>query len=300
MKWKSRSSKLLCPEVISGLTTTTQLAAAVAEGIDAGLDRERRRRTGHVHVVAPTGGAQRVLDLDRNRRIGPLEVRAADDHRIDVGTGDRPACASASWIAGIDISAWIPSWSSRPRLEPGTHPGGVEDTRLLHHVSRPDARGLHDELLVGQRPLGEFTGRDLLGVLGVPLQRRLGERCRQLGIADGVGWGEQAGPGDRDGGQVDERRGRRHDVDANELAPPDPLCAASVAAPQPDPHRARHVGNVRSTALRGAGRTATRPDPQQETERGERSAEHDDAADAVRPGCGQATDGPLCRCGPER
>ena len=26
MKWKSRSSKLLCPDVISGLTTTTQLA----------------------------------------------------------------------------------------------------------------------------------------------------------------------------------------------------------------------------------------------------------------------------------
>ena len=135
----------------------------------------------------------------------------------------------------------MPSWSSDAGLEPRTHPGRVEHARLLHHVARPDAGRLDDELLVGQRPLGEFAGRRS------PRRAR-----RSTSDADSVSEAtssallidvrrrEQARSGDRDGGQVDERRAGDMATTLTNSADPGPherpQRVDAVALRRADPH----------------------------------------------------------------
>ena len=52
--------------------------------VGGGLQRECRRRTGHVHVEAEAIDAERVLHFDRHGGIGALHVRGADEHAVDV------------------------------------------------------------------------------------------------------------------------------------------------------------------------------------------------------------------------
>ena len=96
MKWKSRSSKLLWPDVISGLTTTTHDADPLRSASTAAWIENVAEQHATFMSYAQPDGAERVLDLDGHRRVGALQVRAADDHGVDVGTGrDRPGRAPA-------------------------------------------------------------------------------------------------------------------------------------------------------------------------------------------------------------
>mgnify|MGYP000084151766 CR=1 FL=1 len=59
---------------------------ATAHRIDRRLHTEGGRCAGDVHVVAVTAGTEKMLKLDRHRRIRPLHVRAGDEHGIDIGS----------------------------------------------------------------------------------------------------------------------------------------------------------------------------------------------------------------------
>ena len=144
---------------------------AVAQGVDRVLDRERRRRAGHVHVERPAAGTELVLDLDRHGRVRALQVGAPDDHGVDVA---RPTTGLRERLEDrrhrhLGLNAQLVLAAQR---QDRSHPVRVEHARLLHHVARPDARRLLDERLVGQVTCGHGPRGDLVGVVGVPLLDR--------------------------------------------------------------------------------------------------------------------------------
>src|SRR6056297_1194715 len=57
---------------------------AAGDRIHGILQAERGRRAGHVHVVGIAARADGMLHLDRQRGIGPLQVGAGQDDRVDV------------------------------------------------------------------------------------------------------------------------------------------------------------------------------------------------------------------------
>ena len=68
------------------------LVRAGAHQIDGDVQGGRRRRAAEPHVEGRAPGAQRLLHLDGDRRIGPLVMRGRADDQVDVGRLDSPAC----------------------------------------------------------------------------------------------------------------------------------------------------------------------------------------------------------------
>ena len=102
---------MLCPDVISGLTTTTQFAlplrnASTAAWIENVAD-EQATFMSYPQPDAPRASwiSMATAGYARCRFEQPTITASTSD-------GERPACPRASWMAGIDISAWMPSSSS--------------------------------------------------------------------------------------------------------------------------------------------------------------------------------------------
>ena len=60
------------------------LLGAGAHQVEGDMQAGRRRRAAKPHVEGRTLRAERMLDLDGDRRIGPLVVRGGADHHVDV------------------------------------------------------------------------------------------------------------------------------------------------------------------------------------------------------------------------
>ena len=172
------------------------LRRSVSQCIDRCLDRERRRRARHVHVVRPTASTECVLDLDGHRRVGALQVRAANNHCIDIAA---LATSLGKGFANggqghLGLNAQLVFGA---RFEPRPHPVGVEHAGLLHDIPRLDTRGFDNERLVRSGTRLHRARLDLSSVRTVPLLNRRSQRSGQFCIADRLGWCEQTGPCDR-------------------------------------------------------------------------------------------------------
>ncbi len=171
-----------------------------AQRVDDVLDRERRRGAGDVHVVGEAPGPERGLDLDRDRRIRTLQVRAADDDRVDVGSA--PAGPGEGLAGGSDADLGLERELLLAALsQAGPQPRRVEDPLLVDHVAVTHAGGAHDELRGGHVAGGELAAGDLVGVLVVPAQRRRRQRGHELVVGHAVGRREESGRGEDDAGQ---------------------------------------------------------------------------------------------------
>ena len=126
-----------------------------------------RRRAAQRHVEGRTRRADRVLNFDGDRRIGPLMVRGGADHHVDVGAGqtgiiERPFRRSNSEL-GHDGEVVVIARRNARRHSPG-----IEDTVQRVHMACRYAGRMGDELL------GRFRQRRLAGagaarVLGVDI-----------------------------------------------------------------------------------------------------------------------------------
>ncbi|MFM2071001.1 MAG: hypothetical protein RLZZ623_1264 [Actinomycetota bacterium] len=173
------------------------VGGTVLQRVHAGLHGERGGRACHVHVVAPATGSERILDLHGHRRVGPLDVRAADNDAIDLVGAPAGLCQGLV-DGGQGHLGLQPELVLRAQRQVRAETVRVEHTALLHHEATLDPRGLLDELGVGQRARDQFAVLDLAGVLLVPAVHRDGQRGSELRIADGVRRREQPRPRDDD------------------------------------------------------------------------------------------------------
>ena len=121
---------------------------AGAHQIDGDMQAGGRRRAAEAHVEGRALGAERMLDLDGDRRIGPLVMRGRADHHVDVGrlqAGMRRAPARRS-----DAELGLHRQSHRraaPECAAPSAPGrGCRRARCTWR--RLDARGIDDEIAV--------------------------------------------------------------------------------------------------------------------------------------------------------
>ena len=139
----------------------------------------RRRRAAEPHVEGRALHAQRILDLDGDRRIGPLVMRGRADHHVDVG-GLEPGMVQRALgrlhaELGHHRELGIVAQRNARR-----HPFGVENAVQHQRVALLDARGVEDEL--GVRFLQQrLAGRLARGILDVDPGI---EACDQLVIGD--------------------------------------------------------------------------------------------------------------------
>ena len=170
---------------------------ARTDEIGSSLDTESGRGTGDVHVKPEAFDPQRILYLDRHRRIGTLHVRGGAEHCIDIG------CVAPG---------------ARQRIERGfhAHPGqhrkfvvaalgparghhfGIEQRRLAHHVPRLDPARLLDEFDRAGLQFEHVARGDLGRMIGVEPRNVSVEAGDQFFVADRFRRGEE--PGRRDDG----------------------------------------------------------------------------------------------------
>ena len=141
--------------------------------VGRGLDAERRRRTGDIHVEPEALDAQRLLHLDRHGRIGALHVGGGADDRAD-GAG-RLVPPRQGVSCGLDrdlgqdrnLLVW-PFGNAR------AHDRRVNHAALVDDVARHDPRRLLDELDGGGDQGLHATSFDFRAMLAVELRRHSG------------------------------------------------------------------------------------------------------------------------------
>ena len=130
-------------------------------------------------------------------RVGALQVRAGDDHRVDVGgraAGLRQRLARRvhghlALQRGLVVGALG---------DVRAHARGIEHAALVDHEAAPDARGLLDEASLDSCIGATLAGGDGRGVLGVPVSGVGVERRHQLAVGDRLGRGEETRSADHD------------------------------------------------------------------------------------------------------
>ncbi len=166
-----------------GIDHDNTVRRAIAKGVDCGLHRERRRRAGNIHVIAPTFGTESILNLDCDRRVGTLQVGTPDDDCIDISVDASSLSQSVAdggqRHLGLDTKLVFGA-----RFKPRPHPVRIKHASFFHHIPRFDTRCLHDELLVGHRPLHQGSRGNLISVLSVPLLDGCSQRGAQLRVAN--------------------------------------------------------------------------------------------------------------------
>ena len=127
------------------MITSTPRAVPGDECVVRALQRERRGGARDEHVEAEAVDAERVLNLDRDRRIRTLRVRARDDHHVDVGGrfvggGQRAAGGVQRHLRLVRELVFAAARNPRP------HAFDVEDPVFDVGEATLDARSFFDEL----------------------------------------------------------------------------------------------------------------------------------------------------------
>ena len=162
---------------------------ARADVVSGGLNAEGRRRAGDIHVEAEAVDPQRLLDLDRHRRIGALHVRGSAQHRVDIFRLAPCPLQRLPRGGNADLGHHR-DFVIRTLGQARTHGFGIEDRRLAHHMARLDPARLLDEL---DRGIGQGLGIGMGRIVAVDESV---EARHQLGIGDALFGREQAGGGD--------------------------------------------------------------------------------------------------------
>ena len=112
--------------------------AAGPDHVGGGLNAEGGRRTGDVHIKSKATGPKRLLDFDRNRRIGAFVVgRGADDQVNAFGIAARFFQSDLAGLhpdLGHDRQILI-----GPRREVRVHAGRVQHALFFHHIALFDS-----------------------------------------------------------------------------------------------------------------------------------------------------------------
>ena len=151
--------------MISGVTTSTRLWAPVRTRLKATCRPAAADEQPSPMSKAAPSRAERLLDLDGDRRIGPLLMRGRADHHVDVaglepGMVERAPCRLHAEF-GHDGELGIVA-----QRNPRRHPLRVENAVEHQRAAFLDARSVEDEL--GIRFLQQRRARRLAnGVLGV-------------------------------------------------------------------------------------------------------------------------------------
>ena len=132
--------------MISGVTTSTRFCAPVRTRLKATCSAGRRRRAAEPHVEGRALRAERMLDLDGDRRIGPLVVRGRADHHVDVGGREPGIVERAPAPTSTPNSAIDRELVVVARRNARRHALGVENAVEHQHVAVLDARRIDDEL----------------------------------------------------------------------------------------------------------------------------------------------------------
>ena len=130
MKWLSRSRQFMWPVVSSGTTTSAHFALPSWTAWRRDDRRAGRRRAAERHVEAVAARADRVLDLDRDRGVQPLQVRRAEHDEVDVLAGAARARERAlrgvDRVLGLDAELIL-----GPVRDVRAHPLGIEQAGLV-------------------------------------------------------------------------------------------------------------------------------------------------------------------------
>ena len=165
---------------------------ARANIIGGGLDTEGSRRAGDVHVEAEAVDAERVLDLDRHRGIGPLHVRRGAEHGVDisgVASGARErVLRRGDTDFGEDRNLVVAA-----RGDPRRHMVGVENARLVDNMARPDAARLLDEFDARFCQFGDIARCDRRCIFPIVQCNILVKTGDKFFVGDRFGGGEEAG-----------------------------------------------------------------------------------------------------------
>ena len=133
--------------------------------VEGDVQRRRGRRAAEVHVEGRALGADRVLDLDRHRRIRPLVMRARQDDHVDVGAR-HPGIRQRPLRRGDAELSHHRQRLVRARRDARRHAGGVENAVQRVDVAAPDPRGMDDEI-AGRLRQRRLAARGAAGVLGI-------------------------------------------------------------------------------------------------------------------------------------
>ncbi len=167
---------------------------ARADIVGGGLDAEGRRRTGDIHVETEAVNAERVLNLDRHRRIGALHVRRGAQHGIDVA---RVAPRARQRILrrrdpdfGEDRQLVVATFGDARR-----HVRRIENARLVDDETRSDPARLLDEFDARFSQFGCLARRDRRCIFSI-VQRNIRVKTGdKFFVGDRFGGGEKAGCG---------------------------------------------------------------------------------------------------------
>jgi hypothetical protein len=155
-----------------------------------------RGRASQRHVDAVAACAERILDLDRDRRVHPLQVRRAEHDEVDIlaGAAGHPEreLGDGHRVLGLDAQPVLAAVG-----DVRAQPLGVGQPGLVLDVALLDPARLLDELRRRLLERDVRAGGDLGGVTRVIAPNELVEGLAQLGVGERVRGVPDTPAGDR-------------------------------------------------------------------------------------------------------
>ncbi len=166
---------------------------AILDRINGGLEPERSGAAGYVHIVGKPVDTQRLLDLDRNGWVGSLQIRAGNNHRINILSRlarlfQRLTARRHGHVAlnrGLFVAAI---------RDIGFHAVGIENAILVDDMATLDSRRFFDERRGGRLQWRYIAAGDGVCVLGVEKFNILVKGFDQFVITNGCWRCVETGP----------------------------------------------------------------------------------------------------------